>query len=610
MDLHLQLGNAHGAQQLALVLVQTLDLHVHDRVGVEREAVVAAGKGGKAALVLVLDGEDLFAHGAVVLIGHQLFKSLGLEQIVVAAQELADKAVQTGVDLRKPAAVVDAVGDIGEAVGIDGVEIAEQIALEDVAVQTRHAVDAVAGAQAQIGHMDLAVVDDHVAADALVAVELCAQILDPAAVDLAEDLPHARQLRLDQILRPALKRLAHDGVVGVGDSALDDLPALVPAQAVLVHENAHQLGDDHGRVRVVDLDRVVVGEGADVAPGLHVLAHDVLRGGGQEEILLAQTQGLALDVVVGGIEHLGDDLGHRALFHRLDVFALGEAVHIERVGAVGLPQAQRVDGLAGVADDQHVAGDGEHRGIAGVLGVIVAVAVPHRRDLAAEADLDHVVIARHQPALHRGTPVVGNLGLLAVDKALLENAELVAQRIAGGAHAQRGHGIHIAGGQTAETAVAETRVGLFLKDIAGVAAHVLQSAGQRLGQAEVVGVLHQAAAHQKLHGHIVNRLRAARGIFGDLQTTHELAQNNGRGLENLSVGGVLSGNAKVGTELILNGTADLFTRNLTFHRFPPKKVWRISCLFHPCRKDSTRYARLAGPKTGPVSPVYLGVVSG
>ena len=240
---------------------------------------------------------------------------------------------------------------------------------------------------------------------------------------------------------------------------------------------AHQFGDDEGRVGVVDLDDVVLGEASDVAPLGDVLAHDVLRAGRDEEILLLETQGLALDVVVGGIEHLGDDLGHRALLHAFDVLALGEEVHIQRVGAVRLPEAQGVDALAVVAGDQHVARHGGDGGVAGVLGVIVAVVIPLRRDLAAEAHFHSVLIAGDQPALHRAAPVVGHLGLPAADKLLLEDAELIAQRVARGLHAQRRQAVHIAGGETAEAAVAEAGVRLGLENIHGAAAHVRQRAG-------------------------------------------------------------------------------------------------------------------------------------
>ena len=320
---------------------------------------------------------------------------------------------------------------------------------------------------------------------------------------------------------------------------------------------------------VVDLDGVVLGEGADIAPLEDVLAHDVLGGGGDEEILLLQTQVLALDVIVGGIEDLGDDLGHGALLQALDIFALGEEVHIQGVGAVGLPEAQGVDLPPAVAGHQHIPGHGDHGGVAGMLGIIVAVGVPVGRDLPAEADLHRVLITGNQPAVRRDAPVVGHLGLAAVLELLAENTQLVADGIARGLQAQGRHAVHIAGGQAAQAAVAEAGVRLFLEDVGGVEAQILQGAGQRLAHAQVIGVLHQAAAHQELHGHIVDFLLHMAGILGRQKTAHDLADHHGRGLEDLILGGLLAGRGKIGAELILNGAAHFVAGNFSDHRKKP-----------------------------------------
>ena len=153
---------------------------------------------------------------------------------------------------------------------------------------------------------------------------------------------------LHQLLGPALQGLGQHGVVGVAHRVGDDVPGLVPAVALLVQQNAHQLGDDQGGVGVVDLDDVLPGEVAQGAVLGLVLADDGLHGGGDEEILLLQPQGLALGVVVVGVEDLGDDLGHGLLLHRLQVLAPVEEGEVHRVGAVGLPQPQHVALLGAV----------------------------------------------------------------------------------------------------------------------------------------------------------------------------------------------------------------------------------------------------------------------
>ena len=200
-----------------------------------------------------------------------------------------------------------------------------------------------------------------------------------------------------------------------------------------------------------------------------------------------------------------------------------------------------------------------------MFGVVAAVIVPLRGDLAAEANLHRILIAGNQPALGRGAPVVGHLGLLAVLELLLENAQLVADGVAGALQAQCRHAVHIAGSQTPEAAVAEAGVGLFFKNVHSAAAHVLQGAHKRFADAQVEGVLHQAASHQELHRHIVNFLLGTPGILGRQETAHDLADHHGCGAEDLLFGSGGAGRGKIGTELVFNGAAHLVAGNLSNH---------------------------------------------
>ena len=124
---------------------------------------------------------------------------------------------------------------------------------------------------------------------------------------------------------------------------------------------------------VVDLDDMLLVEVAQRAILGTVLADDRLGGGGDEEILLLQPQGLALVVVVIGIEHFCDDLGHGLLLHRLQVLTPGVEGHIHGDRALGVPQAQGVGVVGLVAGDLHVTWNGQHGRVAHVLRLIVAV---------------------------------------------------------------------------------------------------------------------------------------------------------------------------------------------------------------------------------------------
>ena len=194
--------------------------------------------------------------------------------------------MQAGVYLRKPAAVVDAVGDVGEALRIKLAHVTEQVVAKYLAVQGGDAVYLKAGRKAEVCHMHAAVPDYEVAPRLFAAAEAGDQKLAPAAVYLAQDLPYPRKQALHERLRPLFERLAHNGVVRVRHGGAYDAPRLVPAETVFVHHYPHEFGDDEGRVGVVYLNDVVLCKAADIAPALDVLFDDGLSGRRYEEILL------------------------------------------------------------------------------------------------------------------------------------------------------------------------------------------------------------------------------------------------------------------------------------------------------------------------------------
>ena len=551
-QLVIQVDDVQDVEQLALVLVEALYLDVENGVGIQHHAVLPGHIGGEAALVLPLDGLQSVQDGLVILVLLQVPDGIGMEEVVIPAGTLPNQSVQLGVDLGQPAAVVHAVGDVLELLRTHGVGVMEHILLQNIRVEGGDTVDGVAGAYAQIGHPDLAVPDDgHFGHLFLVAGEALLQLALVAGGDLLQDLPDPGQETLDQALGPALQRLGQDGVVGVGHRLGDDIPGVVPAVPLHIHQDTHQFGDDQSGMGVVDLEDVLLVEVAQGAILGAVLAHDGLDGSGDKEILLLQAQRLALVVVVIGIEHLGDDLSHGLLLHRLEILALGVVGHIHGDGALGVPEAQGIGVLGLIAGDLHIPGDGQDGGIAHMLRVVHPALVPVVHHTAAEADLLGLVHLGNEPGVAQAQPVVGLLHLASIYDLLLEDAQLIANRIAGGRDLQGGHGVQITGGQAAQTAVAQAGIRLLLKKIGGRVPKVLQRLLQGVQQTQIVGVLLQRAPHEKFHGQVVDLtlLVLPDPVSGlHLMGRHDVPQHQGAGLEDVVGTGILHVASEVAAE--------------------------------------------------------------
>ena len=283
---------------------------------------------------------------------------------------------------------------------------------------------------------------------------------------------------------------------------------------------------------VVELDGGLVGQIRQVRVFLQVPAYEILQRGGGEEIFLAQPQLLAGRRRVRGVEHLGDGFRLDAIRHGADVVALVEGVEPEGVAGAGRPQAQRVHVVTAPAHHRRVVGDRFHGlgreplGMRGALGLAGL-------DMAAEADVIGDLRPGELPGVAEGQPVLGIFLLPAVLDDLAEEAVLVADAVAVGRYRQGRHAFHEAGGEPAEAAVAERRVGFDLAQRVEVDAQARQGLAHRLGQAEVGQRVEHQAADQELQRHVVDALGAARvcRVIGPLPALHDAIADRQRGGE-------------------------------------------------------------------------------
>ena len=159
--------------------------------------------------------------------------------------------------------------------------------------------------------------------------EGAADVVQVTTVDLVDDLQVARDQYLEQLDRPALQRLGKQRVIGVGQCANGKSPGLIPRQARLIQQQAHQLGDRQRRMRVVHLDRDVVRQACPIQALAPEARDDVLQRAADQEVLLQESQRAAGQCRVIRIQHAGERFGRNALQHRAGEAALREFREVE-----------------------------------------------------------------------------------------------------------------------------------------------------------------------------------------------------------------------------------------------------------------------------------------
>ncbi len=162
--------------------------------------------------------------------------------------------------------------------------------------------------------------------------------------------------------------------------------------------------------------------------------------------------------------------------------------------------------------------------------------------MAAEVDVDRGLRAANLPGIAVAEPIVGELDLPSVTDGLLEDAELVANAVADRWDAERGHGVEIAGGEAAETAVAEAGFALLLADFVEVQTELAARLTDWLLEVEIEQIVREVGPHEELSGEIGDHADVVSRIALEcLDPTGEntIAHGVGDGGEVVALGGVL-----------------------------------------------------------------------
>ena len=218
-------------EELALVLMDALDVNVEQRGRLDRDAGQVAKQAREPLLVLR-------PHGGVAAgefrVGRFLFQPREAFRIVqhAVAELLAQQRHQPFVRLEQPAAEADAVGLVDDPRRRNLGEIAEHGLAQKPGVQRRDAVDAMGADEGEMPHADAAVrvlVDQRDAGDeAGFGVAALVRGLQVQPVDQVDDLQVPRQKPAEQRHRPAFERLGEQGVIGVAQRRAGDGPGLLP----------------------------------------------------------------------------------------------------------------------------------------------------------------------------------------------------------------------------------------------------------------------------------------------------------------------------------------------------------------------------------------------
>ena len=140
LDAEVQIQDVERVKQLTLVLVQTLDLNIEDRIGINLDTLASLHPGGKINLVRMLDLRQARVQVRISSIS-KLRKLVKIGHPAIRSGDLVKESRQARVALLEPTTRSYAIGLVIKALGPNRVPLFQRLALDDFSVQRGHAVD-------------------------------------------------------------------------------------------------------------------------------------------------------------------------------------------------------------------------------------------------------------------------------------------------------------------------------------------------------------------------------------------------------------------------------------------------------------------------------------
>ncbi len=241
---------------------------------------------GKTHLILVLDIHELMLRLLVVCVDRQPFHSGQIRNPLVSYMS-RHPFRQKRIAMKQEASLGNSVSFVVEFLRHHLVEILQLLILQNLRVKPCYTIDRIAGSDGQMSHLHLAVHDDgHLLHFVIIVRIFLLDLNNKSPVDLFYDLVNTRKQSGEQLNGPFFQCLGHDRMVGISTRLCGHFPCCIPVQSMLIHQHTHQLCHCYCRMGIVQLERCLLIELADICMRTHIALHCCLHACRHEEILL------------------------------------------------------------------------------------------------------------------------------------------------------------------------------------------------------------------------------------------------------------------------------------------------------------------------------------
>ncbi len=207
------------------------------------------------------------------------------------------------------------------------------------------------------------------------------------------------------------------------------LPCLIPLKTFLIQEKSHELRDRYGGMRIIHLEYNIFRQLMDIVMLCPEGGKRTLKGRGDEEVLLTQSQLLTLHMIVVGIKHLCQGTCQIGILHCQRIIALVKLIQVEIRDCLCVPDTQSVDHAVAVAHYRDIVGYRTYRCVI-LLSEYTSAVDYFCLYTAAESHFLGIFGSLHLKGIAVPEPFIRYFVLIAVPDLLPEHAVMIADAAA------------------------------------------------------------------------------------------------------------------------------------------------------------------------------------
>ena len=231
-------------------------------------------------------------------------------------------------------------------------------------MQSSHSVDVVGADDSEVGHAHALFFPTLDATQGLLLLSIAwvslADLLHEHVVHMIDKIHVARKHVLHHVYRPLLQSLGEHCVIGVSESLGDDGPSLIIRQFLNIKKDSEKLDSSDCGMGVIQLNLVKLREIVPVGVIKLEALNNILNGTAAEEVLLLESQLLALPGAVIRVEDTSDVLSSLSFHDRLVILSIVKFLKVELITGTRSPKAESVCVVSIETWDRGVIGHSDH----------------------------------------------------------------------------------------------------------------------------------------------------------------------------------------------------------------------------------------------------------